>query len=73
MHLDLMTFIVASLLSRGARFFILTGIIRIFGDTAKKIIDSGYKNYIPDERLRRFKKEKLRIKQILESEGETHH
>ena len=39
MHLDLMTFIVASLLSRGARFFILTGIIRIFGDTAKKIID----------------------------------
>jgi len=42
MHLDLMTFIVASLLSRGARFFILTGIIRIFGDTAKKIIDKYF-------------------------------
>ena len=42
MHLDLMTFIVASLLSRGSRFFILTGIIRIFGDTAKKIIDKYF-------------------------------
>ena len=42
MHLDLMTFIVASLLSRGARFFILTGIIRLFGDTAKKIIDKYF-------------------------------
>jgi membrane protein YqaA with SNARE-associated domain len=42
MHLDLITFIVASLLSRGARFFILTGIIRIFGDTAKKIIDKYF-------------------------------
>ena len=42
MHLDLMTFIVASFLSRGARFFILTGIIRIFGDTAKKIIDKYF-------------------------------
>ena len=39
----------------------------------EKIIDSGYKNYIPDERLRRFKKEKLRIKQILNNEGEIHH
>ena len=39
----------------------------------EKIIDSGYKNYIPDERLRRFKKEKLRIKEILDKEGETHH
>ena len=29
------------------------------------IIKIGFKNYIPDERLRRFKKEKLRIKQIL--------
>ena len=42
MHLDLMTFIVASLLSRGARFFILTCIIRIWGDTAKKIIDKYF-------------------------------
>ena len=39
----------------------------------EKIIDSGYKNYIPDERLRRFKKEKLRIKQILNDERETEH
>jgi len=39
----------------------------------EKIIDSGYKNYIPDERLRRFKKEKLRIKQILDNEEGTHH
>jgi hypothetical protein len=39
----------------------------------EKIIDSGYKNYIPDERLRRFKKEKLRIKQILSNERETEH
>ena len=30
------------------------------------IIDVGYKNYIPDERLRRLKKEKLRIKEIIE-------
>ena len=27
------------------------------------IVNAGYKNYIPDDRLRRFKKEKLRIKQ----------
>lgn len=32
------------------------------------IIKTGFKNYIPDERLRRFKKEKLRIKQILNKE-----
>ena len=42
MHLDLITFILASLTSRGARFFILTGIIRIFGDTAKKFIDKYF-------------------------------
>ena len=39
----------------------------------EKIIDSGYRNYIPDERLRRFKKEKLRIKQILDNQLETQH
>ena len=39
----------------------------------EKIIDSGYRNYIPDERLRRFKKEKLRIKQILDNQVETQH
>ncbi len=32
------------------------------------IIKTGFKNYIPDERLRKFKKEKLRIKQILNKE-----
>tara|TARA_B100000809_G_C14989808_1_gene477579 strand:- start:285 stop:863 length:579 start_codon:yes stop_codon:yes gene_type:complete len=42
MHLDLITFILASLTSRGARFFILTGIIRIFGKAAKKLIDKYF-------------------------------
>jgi len=42
MHLNLITFIIASLISRGARFFILTGIIRIFGSTAKKFIDKYF-------------------------------
>lgn len=35
------------------------------------IVTKGYKNYVPDERIRIFKKEKLRIKQILEQEGHT--
>jgi len=39
----------------------------------EKIIDSGYKNYIPDVRLRRFKKEKLRVKQILNFEEKIQH
>ena len=39
----------------------------------EKIIDKGFKNYIPDERLRRYKKERLRIKQILDKETETQH
>ena len=39
----------------------------------EKIIDTGFKNYIPDERLRRYKKERLRIKQILDKETETQH
>ena len=30
------------------------------------IVQHSYQNYMPDERVRRFKKEKLRIKQILE-------
>ena len=42
MHLDLVTFIIASFISRGARFFILTGIIRLFGDAAKKLIDKYF-------------------------------
>ena len=42
MHLDLITFVIASFISRGARFFILTGIIRLFGDAAKKLIDKYF-------------------------------
>ena len=42
MHLDLVTFIIAYFISRGARFFILTGIIRLFGDAAKKLIDKYF-------------------------------
>ena len=42
MHLDLITFVIASFISRGARFFLLTGIIRLFGDTAKKLIDKYF-------------------------------
>ena len=42
MHLNLITFIIASFISRGARFFILTGIIRLFGDAAKKLIDKYF-------------------------------
>ena len=42
MHLDLITFILASLTSRGTRFFILTSIIRIFGKAAKKLIDKYF-------------------------------
>ena len=42
MNLDIIIFIIASLLSRGARFFLLTGIIRIFGNTAKQFIDKYF-------------------------------
>ena len=42
MQLNLLTFISASLLSRGLRFFIIAGIIRIFGSTAKKYIDKYF-------------------------------
>ena len=37
------------------------------------MIDVGYKNYITDERLRRFKKEKLRIKEIIEKDYLSQH
>jgi len=37
------------------------------------IIDAGYKNYISDERIRRLKKEKLRIKEIIEKENIVEH
>ena len=42
MNLDLMIFLFSSLLSRGARFFLLTGIIRVFGKTAKLLIDKYF-------------------------------
>jgi len=42
MNLNIIIFIMASLLSRGARFFLLTGIIRIFGDAAKLFIDKYF-------------------------------
>ena len=31
-----------------------------------QIIESSFRNYVPDLRLRKFKKEKLRIKEQLE-------
>ena len=42
MNLNIIIFIIASILSRGARFFLLTGIIRIFGNTAKLFIDKYF-------------------------------
>ena len=35
------------------------------------IIQTSYQNYVPDLRVRRYKKEKLRIKQLLEKEEEA--
>jgi len=31
-----------------------------------QIIESSFRNYVPDLKLRKFKKEKLRIKELLE-------
>ena len=42
MNLNIIIFIIASILSSGARFFLLTAIIRIFGDTAKLFIDKYF-------------------------------
>ncbi len=42
MKLNLLTFILASLISRGLRFFIIAGVIRIFGVTAKKYIEKYF-------------------------------
>ena len=36
-----------------------------------KIIEQGYKNYANDEILKRFKKEKLKIKDMIEKEGHS--
>ena len=37
----------------------------------EEIVQSSYQNYMPDERVRRFKKEKLRVKQMLESREQS--
>ena len=37
----------------------------------KSIVQKGYQNYLPDERVRLFKKERLRIKQLLEKQYES--
>jgi len=42
MQLNLLTFVLASLVSRGLRFFIIAGIIRIFGDAAKIYIEKYF-------------------------------
>ena len=39
----------------------------------KGIIRQAYKNYVPDLRLRLYKKEKLRIKMLLDKENKTTH
>jgi len=39
----------------------------------KSIIRQAYKNYVPDLRLRLYKKEKLRIKMLLDKENKTTH
>lgn len=38
-NINFAIFIIASIISRGARFFLVTGIVRIFGERAKKFID----------------------------------
>jgi|TARA_B110000263_G_C14852166_1_gene304698 hypothetical protein len=39
----------------------------------KDIVKQAYKNYVPDLRLRLYKKEKLRIKILLDKENQTTH
>jgi len=36
-----------------------------------KIIQLGYKNYASDEVLKRYKKQKLRIKELIDKQGRT--
>ncbi len=38
-HLDLLPFVGASLAGRGGRFFLVGGVVRLFGDRAREIID----------------------------------
>ena len=42
-------------------------------DALKDIVKQAYKNYVPDLRLRLYKKEKLRIKILLDKENQTTH
>jgi len=42
LQLNILTFLLASILSRGLRFFIIAGIIRIFGNIAKKYIEKYF-------------------------------
>ena len=39
----------------------------------KDIVRQAYKNYVPDLRLRLYKKEKLRVKMLLDKEKKTTH
>ena len=39
----------------------------------KDIVKQAYKNYVPDLRLRLYKKEKLRIKMLLDKEKQITH
>ena len=39
----------------------------------KDMVRQAYKNYVPDLRLRLYKKEKLRIKTLLDKENEITH
>tara|TARA_B100000795_G_C22736792_1_gene413640 strand:+ start:556 stop:714 length:159 start_codon:yes stop_codon:yes gene_type:complete len=42
-------------------------------EALKNIVKQAYKNYVPDSRIRLYKKEKLRIKMLLEKESYTAH
>jgi len=44
-NIDFLVFIIASVISRGARFFLVTGITRIFGERARRFIDK-YLNFL---------------------------
>ena len=39
----------------------------------KDIVKQAYKNYVPDSRLRLYKKEKLRIKMLLDKNDQVTH
>ena len=39
----------------------------------KDIVKQAYKNYVPDSRVRLYKKEKLRIKMLLDKKNQVVH